>query len=162
MDVGSTLNTHFGHLGTAEIKKCRNHTSEVRSWHYNTSFYHFLLFLWGFTFQRQISAQIILQTKSFRCVKSFKMIQRIVFQRLETHFGQLKAGRSLFVRTKKVKFWAFFDHGVRHFGRLRPNSNYIGPIVRGSCKASKTLPDNILQHMNICHSFWYRYLRKRF
>ena len=160
MDVGSTLNTHFGHLGTAEIKKCRNHTSEVRIWHYNTSFYHFLPFLWNFKLQKRISAKIILQTKSFRCVKSFKMIQRIVFYRLETHFGQLKAGRSLFVRTKKVKFWAFFDHGVRHFGPLRPNSNYIDPIVRGSCKASKTLPDNILQHMNICHSFWYRYLRK--
>ena len=160
MDVWSTLNTHFGHSGAAEIKKCRDHTSEVKIWHYNTSYYHFLLFLRGFKFQRRISAQIMFQTKYFRCVKSFKMIQIIVFEGLETYFGQFKAGRSLFVRTKKVKIWEFFDRGARNFGPLRPNSNYIGPIVRGSCRTSKTLPDNILQHMNICHSFWYRYLRK--
>ena len=82
MDFWSTLNTHFGHLGTAEIKKCRNHTSEIRIWHYNTSFYHFLLFLWSFKFQRRISAQIILQTKSFRCVKSFKMTSCFQFCRI--------------------------------------------------------------------------------
>ena len=48
--------------------------------------------------------------------KSFKMIQRIVFEGLETYFGPYKVGRSRFSGTKKVKKAPIFKHECDFLG----------------------------------------------
>ena len=47
----------------------------------------------------------------------------------------------------------FADCCAQNFGHVRPATNFFGPCVLNSKTASKILPDHILQHINISHSF---------